>query len=299
MERKIPDKAQRCFVTGVGMITSTGSLGRNVMAAEWTIQISYEPLLIAIFVHDSTATLKNIRETKEFGINVASDQQTSLVNIAGGYSRTEIDKLKVRRSFRFLKSRHIKAPLIAGCIVNAECKLFAIKKLGDHVMVVGRVITMRYDETKKPLVYHTGRYYQIGTIIESIRQPVKVDKPTFEWFSKESKGKFVLKCVGIIVKSGKRILVLNRIRNNISYVTIPYALPKRGANYLQTLQKYLIDRELRVKIKQTPIMKRIVLTHKNKIQRVNFVLFEGITHDTTAENLWSSKKDFLLKTLSD
>lgn len=166
------------------MITSTGSLGRNVMAAEWTMQISYEPLLVAVFIHNNASTLKNIRETKEFGINVASDQQTSLVNIAGGYSRTEIDKLKVRNSFKFLKSKYIKAPTIAECIVNAECKLFAIKKLGDHVMVIGKVMIMRYDETKKPLVYHRSRYYQVGSLIEPVRQSVKVDKSTFEWFSK-------------------------------------------------------------------------------------------------------------------
>ncbi|MGI0010177.1 MAG: flavin reductase family protein, partial [Nitrosopumilaceae archaeon] len=213
-------------------------------------------------------------------------------------SRTEIDKLKVRNSFKFLKSRHIKASIIAECIVNAECKLFAIKKLGDHVMVVGRVIAMRYDEGKKPLVYHTGRYYQIGSLIEPVRQPVKVDKSTFEWFSKESKGKFVLKCVGTMIKSGRRILVLNQIRNNMSYSTIPYAVPKRGANYFQILQKYLTNRGLGVKLKQTPIMKRLVLIYKNKTQRVNFVLFEGTAHDID-ENRWESKTEPLLKALDD
>ncbi len=281
------------------MITSTGSQGRNVMAAEWTMQISYEPLLVAVFVHDSSATLKNIRKTKEFGINVASDQQTSLVNIAGGYSRTEIDKLKVRNSFKFLKSRHIKTPIIAECVVNAECKLFAIKKLGDHTMVVGRVMAMIHDETKKPLVYHTGRYYQIGSLIEPVRQPVGVDKSTFEWFSKESKGKFVLKCVGTMIKSGRQILILNQIRNNMSYETIPYAIPERGVNYLQTLQKYLMSKGIRVKLKQTPIMKRLVLKYKNKIQRVNFVLFEGTVHNGLNENLWKSKTELLLKALDD
>jgi len=299
LERKIPDKVQRYFVTGVSMITSTGSHGRNVMAAEWTMQISYEPLLVAVFIHDSSATLKNIRETKEFGINVASDQQTSLVNIAGGYSRTEIDKLRIRNSFKFLKSRHTKAPIITKCIVNAECKLFAIKKLGDHTMVVGKVIAMRHDETKKPLVYHTGRYYQIGSLIEPDRQPVKVDKSTFEWFSKESEGKFVLKCVGAMIKSSRRILVLNQIRNNMSYETIPYLIPTRRANYLQTLKKYLTNTGLRVKLKQTPIMKRLVLNYKNKIQRVNFVLFEGTAHNVLDKNLWKNKTEQLLKVLDD
>ena len=91
MERKVAKDAQKYFVTGVSMITSTGPLGHNVMAAEWTMQISYDPLLIAVFVHQSAATFKNIKKTKEFGVNVATDEQTSLVNIAGGYSRSEIE----------------------------------------------------------------------------------------------------------------------------------------------------------------------------------------------------------------
>ena len=289
------DNAQRHFVTGVSMITSNGSLGKNVMAAEWTMQISYEPILIAVFLHESSFTLKNIRKTKEFGVNVASDEQSSLVNIAGGYSGAEIDKIKVRNSFRFLKSKYVKAPIIAGCIINAECKLFVMKKMGDHVMVVGKVVDMIYNKTKKPLLYHTGRYYQIGSLIEPFRQQVKVNKSTFEWFSKEAEGKFILKCTGALIKSGRKILVFKHNKNNMTYKTIPYLIPKRGVNYLQSIQKYLKDIGLKVSLKQEPIVKRLVLENKNKIQRANFVLFEGTTHRTLPQTLLEKKTEPLLK----
>jgi len=291
----VADNAQRHFVTGVSMITSNGSLGKNVMAAEWTMQISYEPILIAVFLHESSFTLKNIRKTKEFGVNVASDEQSSLVNIAGGYSGAEIDKIKVRNSFRFLKSKYVKAPIIAGCIINAECKLFVMKKMGDHVMVVGKVVDMIYNKTKKPLLYHTGRYYQIGSLIEPFRQQVKVNKSTFEWFSKEAEGKFILKCTGALIKSGRKILVFKHNKNNMTYKTIPYLIPKRGVNYLQSIQKYLKDIGLKVSLKQEPIVKRLVLENKNKIQRANFVLFEGTTHRTLPQTLLEKKTEPLLK----
>jgi flavin reductase (DIM6/NTAB) family NADH-FMN oxidoreductase RutF len=61
LERKIAKDAQKYFVTGVSMITSTGPLRDNVMAAEWTMQISYDPLLIAVFIHPDAATFKNIK----------------------------------------------------------------------------------------------------------------------------------------------------------------------------------------------------------------------------------------------
>ena len=299
LERKVANKAQRYFVTGVSMITSIGSLGKNVMAAEWTMQISYEPILIAVFLHEGSATLKNIRETKEFGVNVASDEQSNLVNIAGGYSRYEINKLKVRNSFKFLKSRYLKVPTIAGCVINAECKLFSIKKIGDHVMVIGKVVAMKYDKTKKPLLYHTGKYYRRGSLIESIRQQVKVNKFTFEWFSKEAKGKFILKCTGALIKSGQKILVLKHFKNDMIYETIPYVMPKRGVNYLQSIQKHLKNLGLKLRLKQEPIVRKLVLENKGKIQRVNFVLFEGIQNKAIDEYQWENKTEPLLKALDD
>ena len=51
LDRKIAQKSQRYFMTGVSLITSNGSQGQNVMAAEWTMQVSYEPMLIAVFIH--------------------------------------------------------------------------------------------------------------------------------------------------------------------------------------------------------------------------------------------------------
>lgn len=280
------------------MITTSGKLGKNAMAAEWTMQISYQPMLIAVFVHESTATFKNIRETKEFGVNVASDMQTTLVNVAGGYSRHEIDKLNIRNSFKFIKSNYIKSPIIDGCIINAECKLVAMKKFGDHTMIVGRVVSIKHDETRKPLIYHAGRYYQIGSMIEQFRQTIPVNNEIFEQFSIDSHGKFVLKCVGVIIRTGKKILVSNHTPKN-KYMTIPYAVPNRGADYYDEITKYLKKTKLNVILKREPILKRMIIKNKKRLQRINFVLFEGNLRSYTNKNLhWKSiQSDLILKSI--
>ena len=146
MSRKIPNKAERYFTTGLSMITSIGVNGPNIMTAEWTMQISYQPVLIAVFIHKGSETLKNIEKTKEFGVNVASQEQTSEVSVAGGYSGTELDKLKIKNIFKISKPRKIKTPMIAGCIINAECRLVKKEQFGDHFMVVGRIIHIRHDD---------------------------------------------------------------------------------------------------------------------------------------------------------
>ena len=62
-----------------------------MMAAEWTIQVSYDLKLNTIFIHDSSLYL-NIKETPVLGINIASDDQTEHITRADSYSLLEIEK---------------------------------------------------------------------------------------------------------------------------------------------------------------------------------------------------------------
>lgn len=299
MNRRTAEKAQRFFTTGISLITSSGPHGENVMAAEWTMQISYKPMLMAVFIHEDSATLENIKKTKEFGINVSSEEQTTEVNTAGGYSGREINKLKIKDSFELLPPRKIRSPMIAGCIINVECRLVMMKKLGDHIMVVGKAVTISYDETKKPLLYHTGRYFRIGTLIEPFRKVVNVDDKVFNYFSTLSKNRFVLKCVGLIIKSNNKILVLQHTKDT-HYFTIPFIVPKRGTEYSKLIDSYLQKLGLIVTRSDIPILRRLVLTNKKKSQRINFVLFEGrLKSNTKNQTFQSSKSDPLLHMLSN
>lgn len=297
MDTKSAQVAQRFFMTGVSLITSYGPQGKNVMAAEWTMQISYNPLLIAVFIHKGSITLDNIKSTKKFGINMASEKQSTLVSIAGGYSRKEIDKLKVYDLFKITESKKTHLPMICGCVVNAECKLIAIKKIGDHDMVVGEVISIKHDETKKPLVYHRNRYFQVGPIIEPIRREITIKKDVFDMFSLQNQNKFILKCVGVIVRSKNKILIIDNNRQNFSK-TIPYMCPKKNADNKKELENYLKNMKMDIVLKGNPKIKRLIMKHKGKSQRINFVLFVGILKNKSGPFDWKSfETDLFLKSL--
>ncbi|MGI0072349.1 MAG: flavin reductase family protein [Nitrosotalea sp.] len=298
MERKIiTEKAQRYFLTGVSMITSTGSNGQNVMAAEWTMQISYNPMLIAVSIHEGATTLKNIKETKEFGVNVSSEKQTTAVSISGGYSRKEVDKLSILDSFILIKSKKIKSPLIAGCVINAECKLFTTKRIGDHTMIVGKVVSIKYDKTKKPLVYHQGRYFRIGSMVQPIRNEIRVNQKIFDFFQNEARGQFILKCVGVIARIGNKILVSSNLREDSLYF-IPYLVSLRGENQKEALETYLKKIKLNIHLNQKLSLKRLILKRGKKIQRVNFILFTGTLKNKSSTILWKSiKNDSFLQSL--
>ncbi|TLX93336.1 MAG: flavin reductase family protein [Thaumarchaeota archaeon] len=296
LDRKIAQKSQRYFMTGVSLITSNGSQGQNVMAAEWTMQVSYEPMLIAVFIHEDSSTLKNVLETKAFGVNVASEEQTISVSIAGGYSRKEIDKLRIRNAFEFVKAKKINVPLIAGCILNAECEVVTTKKIGDHVMVVGNVVFICHDVTKKPLVYHQGKYFKMGHAIKPFRQEVKINCNLFDLFSKRANGKFVLKCVGILIKSKGNLLVERSTK--LSLEIIPHFEPARGQDYQEALEKYLKKSKLIVTVKPKPFLKRLIFKNGNRMQRANFIIFEGRVIEMSSKFRWESlKHNSLLKNL--
>ena len=297
MKNKTFTQAQRFFTTGVSLITSYGPHGKNVMAAEWTMQISYDPMLIAVFIHDAAYTLKNIRQTKRFGVNVASEDQATLVSVAGGYSKNEVDKLKIHGLFYLMKSKSASLPLIANCVINAECELFTIKKIGDHKMVVGKVTQMRYDETKKPLLYHRNKYFRLGHNIEPARDRITVNKKLFDVFSQREQNRFILKAVGVLVKSKNKLLVMNHQQKSTVH-TIPFTLPKKDKNNKKELEAHLRNVKLKILLRGDPMIKRLIVKNRDKNQRINFVLFKGVLQEKSKEHQWTIiESDSLLKSL--
>jgi flavin reductase (DIM6/NTAB) family NADH-FMN oxidoreductase RutF len=164
------DRRTRQFVTNVGLITSDGSLGPNIMAAEWTHHISYSPSLIAANIRGHDTTAQNIKESKEFGISIAAENQNLICSIVGKYKGIHVDKVAILKesgiaAFYNSKSISKRVPMLVGAAMNAECKLVKQEELGDHIMFVGEVIEISADENIRPLLYHNGRYWILGEAI--------------------------------------------------------------------------------------------------------------------------------------
>jgi flavin reductase (DIM6/NTAB) family NADH-FMN oxidoreductase RutF len=58
------------FVTIIGLITSSGSSGLNIMAYEWTHYLSYKPGLIAVSLGSHKDNSWKYSQNQEFGINI-------------------------------------------------------------------------------------------------------------------------------------------------------------------------------------------------------------------------------------
>lgn len=172
------DDTTQQFITNVGIVSSNGPNGQDIMACEWTHHISYSPGLIAICLGFDKATLENIRATKEFGVSIAAKEQSVLSSMSGMSSGHDVDKIKVceELGFSFYKAKKIDVLMVKDAALNVECKLFKEIELGDHVMMVGEVIDTDLSG-KTPIAYHKGRY---GEVNFSIAKPSDKEREEFK-----------------------------------------------------------------------------------------------------------------------
>ncbi len=147
--------AFRAFTTTCALITTDGGRGPNVMAAEWTFNVSYRPFLILVAIDPANRTHDMIRESKEFGVNLVSEDQVAAMGFAGHYSKADTDKLS-SELFETYPGKRIHAPMIRGALLNAECRLVDTHVLGDHTAFIGEVLEFSADPEGTPVVLHRG-----------------------------------------------------------------------------------------------------------------------------------------------
>ncbi|MFQ5985959.1 MAG: flavin reductase [Thermoplasmata archaeon] len=147
--------AFRQFTTGVSLVTTRGRGGDNVMAAEWTFHVSYEPFLIAVHIRPGKATYEAIEESREFGVNLVPEDLVNAMSFAGHFTGRETDKIS-SDLFETYPAEKIEAPLIRGALLNAECRVVQKVPMGDHTAFVGEVVAFSVDGSKGPVVLHKG-----------------------------------------------------------------------------------------------------------------------------------------------
>ncbi len=157
------------FAGIVGLITTTGPVGDNIVACEWTRLISYSPGIVAVSLHLPDASTQNIKATKEFAVGIAAVDQALLSSLAGSSSGRQFNKIEAAKElgFTFKPATLVKAFLVDGAALNLECRVTEEHPQGDHVTFFANVIAAATGD-KAPLIYHQGQYWMLG---ENIPKP--------------------------------------------------------------------------------------------------------------------------------
>ena len=162
------------FVTSVGLVTSKGKNGDNIMAAEWTHHISYSPALIAVSVGHGKMTGENIAHDKIFGVSIASQDQNVLASTTGNYHGHAVDKFAALQElgFRFIRGKETGVYLVDGAVLQLECKLVNTVPAGDHTLYIGEVVSVKYAPEKDSIAYHKGKFWKLS---EQVHKPAQTE----------------------------------------------------------------------------------------------------------------------------
>lgn len=114
-------------------------------------------------------TLHNIEETKEFVVNVVSEQIVEQMNETAIDFPPDIDEF-AHANFTPEPSQIVKAPRVKESLINMECKLYDIIYIGDPgpgggALVIGEIVCYHIaDELLSDGKIDTGRLKPVGRL---------------------------------------------------------------------------------------------------------------------------------------
>ncbi|HEV2146045.1 MAG TPA: flavin reductase family protein [Longimicrobiaceae bacterium] len=132
---------------------STRSAGgqRNLAPFSYFGALSATPFLVGVSVgHRGGApkdTLRNVRETGVFCVNVATEAQLRAMNLTSGEWGPEVDEFE-RAGLVSAEADSVDAPYVADCPAVFECRLFKEVEMegAPNTLLIGEVLRVRISE---------------------------------------------------------------------------------------------------------------------------------------------------------
>jgi len=162
----------------VYLISTVSKSGiRNIAPYGMVMPASYNPLTYVVGSDKDRDTYRNIVETGEFVLNVASTSMLEKVNLTGIKFPAEIDEFE-KAELTPIPASQVKPPLIAECRSHLECKVLNIYEItGTRVIIIGEVVAVSIDQDLflknfakqkgqlDPLFYVQGTYFGLGRYV--------------------------------------------------------------------------------------------------------------------------------------
>ena len=138
----------RSLTAGVYVVGVAEGEVRNAFTAAFVMQVSFDPLLLALSINPDHSSYGLLKRSGAFSINVLKKGQLELAAHFGGPAST--NKLA---SMEWTPGQ-MGVPLLPQCLAWFECQVIAEYPAGDHVLILGKIIDGRLLDAKaEPLTY--------------------------------------------------------------------------------------------------------------------------------------------------
>ena len=143
----------------------------NGMMADWVMQVSFEPRLVAVAFENDSHTLGNVRERRHFTVNLLAQDDESMElarafaqpfsgTKVGGRKGDEATKVHYKLDGQAYRLTEHGCPVLETAMAWIEGEAEQFLAIGDHTLVVGRVLDGRVEREAEPLTStYTGWTY--------------------------------------------------------------------------------------------------------------------------------------------
>ena len=128
--------------------TQSAAGARNLAPFSYFAAISATPFLVSISIGSRRGepkdTLRNIRETGVFCVNVVTEGQLEPMNATSGEYGPEVDEFE-RAGLAAAQAESVDAPYVADCPAVLECRVFKEVELegSANTLIIGEVLRVR------------------------------------------------------------------------------------------------------------------------------------------------------------
>jgi len=134
------------FVTGVTVVTASSASGSHGSTVNSFTSLSTSPAQVIVCLARNTQTLRHIRASGRFAVNILSSDQTDVARIFASKAEDKLVQVPWAAGVNG-------APHIDGVVSTLECDVATMQEEATHMLVIGRVTRVRHDSAAAPLVF--------------------------------------------------------------------------------------------------------------------------------------------------
>jgi len=123
----------------VVLITVAGKERANIMTQSWHTMMEFEPPLVGCVISGNNYSFDILRKTRECVISIPTVELSAQVAGCGNTSGEEVDKFQAF-GLTPVAASQVKAPLIAECYANLECRVADSRMVNKYNFFVFEVV---------------------------------------------------------------------------------------------------------------------------------------------------------------
>lgn len=171
------------------MVSCANKAGEtNIVTIAWTGTVCSDPAMLYVSVRPSRYSYEMIKETKEFVVNLTTEDLVAATDYCGVKSGRDVDKWKEMNLTPGKADALSYAPIIMESPVNIECRVVDVKPLGTHDMFLAEVVSVQVSdeflnennkfELNKTglLAYSHGEYLGLGESLGTFGYTIRKKK---------------------------------------------------------------------------------------------------------------------------